>query len=274
MGARVVLLRDPARAQATVHALQRVGLEAACTPLVFTVWPEDTSELKQRVGELAAGAYDWLVLTSVTTVKAVHQLLAGVPLPPALQLAAVGTSTAQAAQDLLGIPPAFTPEVQSAAGLCAQWRPAPGARICYPHGDLASSTLGSWLAAQPVHATEATAYRTVADARGLALIDTTPAPADVPVLLPGQLAGHLAGFAAAIFTAPSIVRRFAELAGGRPEHLATVAIGQPTARQLQELGWPVHAIAETPTPEGLARAAVRALAGISHHEFLATRTGE
>ena len=274
MSAQVVLLRDPARAQATVHALEHVGLTAFCTPLIFTVWPADTTALRHRVDELVAGGYDWLVLTSATTVKALHQVLGHRQLPQGLQLATVGTHTAEVAKDLLGISPSFTPSVQSAAGMSRQWVLPDDARIYYPHGDLASSTLSDWLATQKVHCTEVIAYRTVRDAQGLIQIDPRPVPADVQVLAADELIRNLNEVDAAIFTAPSIVRHFAALVVKQPQHLATVAIGKPTAAALEQLGWQVDAIAESPTPLGLTHATTRALAEHGHNEFLATRTGE
>ncbi|MEF9982797.1 MAG: uroporphyrinogen-III synthase, partial [Glutamicibacter sp.] len=59
-----------------------------------------------------------------------------------------------------------------------------------------------------------------------------------------------------VFSAPSVVRRFVQLAGTQlPGKLQTIAIGHPTARAMERAGLPVHAVASAPTPQGLARAA-------------------
>ncbi|MGP9607323.1 uroporphyrinogen-III synthase [Glutamicibacter sp. AOP38-B1-38] len=260
---QALILRDAARAAATVREFEQLGIESCCARLIDTVWPADRSELSRGVAALAAGSYQWLVLTSVNTVEVIATLLAGRPLPPRLRVAAVGTKTAKAARARLGVDADFVPTEQSAAGMVAQWRLEPGQKIFYPHGDLASSTLSAGLGAHEVH--EVLAYRTVAAGSGGAPLTAVPAPPGIRVLAPEEITRQLDRLDLLVFSAPSIVRRFVQLAGDRlPERVKTVAIGQPTAAALRAAGLRADAIAAEPTPAGLARAAQELLHNANH----------
>lgn len=271
MAYQALILRDAARAAATVQEFEKLGITSWCARLIDAIWPQDTAALSSMAAALRAGSYDWLVLTSATTVAVLHELLDGRPLPQSLELAVVGAKTAQSARELLGLETDFQPEVQSAAGMAAQWAPPAGARICYPHGDLASGTLGDFLAGLPVQVDEVIAYRTVDAGTPGRPVPGPAAPEHVTRLDPAQIGAKLEELDLVVFSAPSIVRRFVQLAGGRlPERVHTLAIGQPTARALEAAGLPVHGTAQDPGPVGLAQAA-RGVLGIDQ---AAQRTAE
>ncbi|WP_404285848.1 uroporphyrinogen-III synthase [Glutamicibacter arilaitensis] len=260
---QALILRDAARAAATVREFEKLGIESFCARLIDTVWPADLSELNAGIEALLAGSYHWLVLTSVNTVEVISTLLAGRRLPPRSKVAAVGTKTAKAARTRLGVDPDFVPAEQSAAGMVAQWQLEPGQKIFYPHGDLASSTLSAGLSAHAVH--EVVAYLTVAAGSGGAPLGQLPAPPGIHVLAPEEIPQALDGLDLLVFTAPSIVRRFVQLAGvNLPDRVKTVAIGQPTAAALRSAGMAADAIAGEPTPAGLARAAQELLPNANH----------
>ncbi|WP_313812633.1 uroporphyrinogen-III synthase [Glutamicibacter sp.] len=259
MGANALILRDAARAAATVREFTRLGITSRCAQLIAAIWPEDTAELEAACQRLRAGAFDWLVVTSANTVYVLAQLLDCRQLGPELKLAVVGTKTAQVAKELLGLDPAFRPRVQSAEGMLAGWRPEAGAKIFYPHGDLASTTLAQGLAEQQVFVTEAVAYRTV-HAPAAREVHRRPAPEGIQSIAPEQIPAVLGELDLIVFTAPSIARRFVQLAGASlPPQCRTIAIGQPTAAALRALALPVHAVAEDPGPRGIAAAAAKLL---------------
>ena len=207
---QALILRDAARAAATVREFEKLGITSWCSRLIDAIWPQDTAALSSMAAALRAGSYDWLVLTSATTVAVLHELLEGRPLPQSLKLAVVGAKTAQSARELLGLETDFQPEVQSAAGMAAQWAPPAGARICYPHGDLASSTLGDFLAGLPVQVDEAIAYRTVDAGTPGRPVPGPPAPEHVTRLDPALIGAKLEELDLVVFSAPSIVRRFTQ----------------------------------------------------------------
>ncbi|HCJ53163.1 MULTISPECIES: uroporphyrinogen-III synthase [Glutamicibacter] len=256
MAYQALILRSPARAAATVQEFDQLGLTSWCAQLIETVWPADRSSLQRMASELVAGAYSWLVFTSVNTVKVVQQVLDGQPLPEPLRLASVGEKTTEAIERYLGRSVDFEAEEQSAAGMLAAWVPEPGARICYPHGDLASSTLADGLGKYPVQVNEFIVYETVdAPADGTPVSEPEAVPG-LNVLPANRIGDRLEEQDLVVFSAPSVVRRFVQLAGTQlPEKLQTIAIGRPTARAMERAGLPVHAVASAPTPQGLAHAA-------------------
>lgn len=254
MGHQALILREASRAAATVREFEKLGIECSSAQLIETVWPQDLSELHRSVRALVAGDYQWLVLTSVNTVKVIASILGGDQLPATLQIAAVGTKTAAIAAQLLGVSADFVPTEQSAAGMVAQWQLPAETTIFYPHGDLASSTLADGLRDHQVD--EVVAYQTVAADSGEVALEVSVAPAGAQVLSASQVPANLTRFDLVVFSAPSIVRRFAALSQNmRPAAQRNIAIGQPTAQALQQAGLSVDAIAKEPTAQSLARAA-------------------
>lgn len=256
MAYQALILRNPVRAAATVEEFEQLGIASWCAQLLDTIWPEDRGALEGMGDQLVAAEHDWLVFTSVTTVQVVEQVLAGRPLPAGLRIASVGRKTSEAVRDLLGRSADFEPEEQSAAGMVARWHPEAKARICYPHGDLASSTLADGLAELPVQVAEVIAYETVDAPNGGTPVNPAPGPTGPDVLPAASIGAKLEHVDLVVFSAPSVARRFVKLAGQRlPERTQTIAIGEPTAAAMDRAGLPVHAIAAEPTPQGLAQAA-------------------
>lgn len=101
-GVRVLVPRGGRPGRELADALTAAGLAPVVAPLITFREPDDAAPLDEGVARLAAGAYDWLVLTSERTVDA---LVAHAPGPaPALavpattRVAAVGPSTARRAR--------------------------------------------------------------------------------------------------------------------------------------------------------------------------------
>jgi len=256
MAYHALILRNPARAAATVQEFERLGITSWCAQLIDTIWPQDRAAVESMVQRLLEGSYSWLVITSVSTVQVLEQLLAGRSLPQSLRIASVGEKTSQAIAAKLGRSVDFQPQLQSAAGMLEQWQIEQGAQICYPHGDLASATLAAGLAGQPVTVDEVIAYQTVNAPADGAVLDTATAKGKLNVLQPENIGEKLGEMDLLVFSAPSVVRRFSQLFGDRlPPTVRTIAIGAPTAKSMAAASMPVHAIAAEPTPQGLARAA-------------------
>jgi uroporphyrinogen-III synthase len=170
-GLRVAVTRSADRAGALVEALAAAGAEPVLVPLIdFEVGDQDA--LSAAMCRLAAGEYRWLVISSITTVRALKQWCEAAEttlvelIPAATAVATIGpTSVAVLAAE--GIHAALAPvDIQSAAGLVELWpafAPADGGspRVLLPQSNLAEATLVDGLAAKGWDPEVVTAYRTV-----------------------------------------------------------------------------------------------------------------
>ncbi|MGX5716974.1 uroporphyrinogen-III synthase [Arthrobacter sp. MAHUQ-56] len=270
-GARVLVTRSPERSSALVEALSAAGAQPVLLPLIDFERAPDQHALDVACDALAAGAFDWLVASSATTV---HVLIGkarergpglGQLVPAKTHVAAIGPATRrllEAAGLTVTLAP---PGEQSAAGLLAVW--PGGGRVLLPQADIAAPALAEGLSAAGSTVTAVTAYRTVdypaAAERRLAVpmedADDGRQPPSYSLLTPETAAAHIAAgrINAVIAASPSAVRRISGLAPLAACKL--VAIGRSTADQAAALGLPVAAVAAEPTPEGLVAAVARAL---------------
>jgi uroporphyrinogen-III synthase len=270
-GRRVLITRNPERAGALVSLLIEQGAEALVLPLIdFERLPE-TGQLDDALESLAAGAYDWLVISSSTTVRALEErasarrLPLGQLVPDGTRIAAVGTETARALEHA-GLKVELIPGgSHSAAGLIGEW-PLGGRSVLLPQADIAERVLAEGLAAKGAHVTTVVAYRTV-DYPASPELRLFPAQGQPLALGAGNIsaAGTEVGLAearrllsadsidAVVAASPSAARRIAARLAplGRCRF---VAIGRSTAAAAREAGITVAAIAEKPTPAGIAAA--------------------
>lgn len=280
-GARVLVARSPDRAGDLVEALRKVGADPLLLPLIDFELARDQHSLDVAFDALGAGAYTWLVVSSVTTVQALEAKAAerGTTLsswlPGSLLVATIGPAT-RSFLESRGVAVDLAPTGQkSGAGLIDIWPEHQGS-VLLPQADIADPRLRRGLEARGAFVQAVTAYRTVdypADP-GRSLAACQPATPQghnaaagphrdqaAAVLTPDQAkteigAGRLAAVVAA---SPSAARRIHEdlapLGGCR-----FVAIGRSTAAEAESLGLTVAAVAEEPTASGLVAAVVRSLA--------------
>ncbi|VXB59157.1 Uroporphyrinogen-III synthase [Arthrobacter sp. 9AX] len=271
-GFRVLITRSPERSLPLVAALQGAGAQAVLLPLIDFERAADQHSLDVACDALGAGAFDWLVVTSATTV---HVLLSkaaerGLSLrewiPAGTRMAAVGPATRRLLETA-GLPVELTPrDEQSAAGLLEVWPAGPG-KVLLPQADIAPARLAEGLKAAGSTVTAVTAYRTVdypaAAERRLSIPvedgDPGQATPSYSLLTAEAAAAEIAAgrIHAVVAASPSAVRRIHALS---PLHgCRLVAIGRSTAEQAAALGLPVAAIAAEPTPPGLVTAVEEAL---------------
>ncbi|ALO66229.1 hypothetical protein AS189_06620 [Arthrobacter alpinus] len=170
-GLRVAVTRSADRAGAMADALAAAGAEPVLVPVIdFEVGEQKV--LGKSLQRLAAGEYRWLVISSITTVRALKQWCeaAGTSLealiPAATSVATIGpTSVAVLAAE--GIHAELAPvDQQSAAGLVALWPDFDSSdggspRVLLPQSNLAEPTLVEGIAARGWTPEVVTAYRTV-----------------------------------------------------------------------------------------------------------------
>lgn len=270
-GLSVVLPRSPDRAAAMTAELESRGASVALLPLIDFQFPADTGELDSALVSLRSGRFAWVIFTSVTTVRAMVRRCAalGVPastaVPAGTRIAAVGAGTRRALEDI-GLDVDLMPDGDhSARGLAESWPhpedsgPEGGAlRVLLPQADLADPALRENLTALGWDVRAVTAYCTVDyPATGVRFTPDagTGAAGTAQLLTPHDfLAAAPAAPRAVVLTSPSIVRRFLRLCAPVPRGTLLVAIGDSTAAQMTELGSTPDAVADQPTPGGIARA--------------------
>ena len=276
------MTRSADRAGALADALAAAGAEPVLVPVIdFEM--SDNDRLGDALRRLAAGEYRWLVISSITTVRALKQwcMSSGTSLaelvPAGTSVATIGP-TSVAVLEAEGVRVDLVPvEVQSAAGLVELWPSftaddcgsAAGSKVLLPQSNLAEPTLAGGLAAKGWDPETATAYRTVdypaEPGRRLTAVLAHAGPAaggKYPLLTPAQAAGEAtAGLINAVVLASgSAARRVAETMAPLPATCLAVAIGQPTRAEAERLGLRIAATAVHPTPDGIVAALAAVLA--------------
>jgi uroporphyrinogen-III synthase len=269
-GARVLVTRSPDRAAPLVSALREAGAEPLLLPLIDFERARDQHSLDVALDALRAGAYSWLVVSSITTVRALKEKAAERRLelkeliPDGVRIATIGPSSRRVLE-AEGIPVDLAPEdVQSAAGLVSVWPTGPG-NVLLPQADIADGMLAQGIEAKGAAIYAVTAYHTVdypaASERRLtaALVaangwhagDASPAPELTPEAAKAELSrGRLHAVVAA---SPSAARRIHDSLAPLRE-CRFIAIGRSTAAEAAALGLPVAATAKEPTPAGIVAA--------------------
>lgn len=252
LGWRVVITRSEDRADGLVERLRALGAEPLIYPTIAFAPPEDTGPFDEALRRLMAGGYDWLILTSVTGVSAVQERLSELGLATGnltsniqhLKLAAVGSSTAAACAELLGMQPAVVPEKFVAESLAAALGDLRGQRVLLPNADIARPKLQELLQQAGAAVDRVIAYRTVPASSGI----------DLPTLL---AAGRID---AITFTSGSTVRYFIDRIGPAAledaRRSVIACIGPITADAARAAGLPPTVVASTFNEAGLVTALV------------------
>ena len=229
--------------------LRSRGAEPLEVPTIEIRPVATTGELDRAVEDLAAGQFDWVVLTSVNGVAALRARAEASGRGPAAlgaaRVAAVGPAT-EAALRAWGVAPDLVPEVATTAALGHAFQAGPG-RVLLARADLANPELAVILRAKGWEATEVVAYHTVPVGR------LDPAARR-------RLDGGEVDWVA--FTASSTVEGFLRGYGGPPPPgVRVAAIGPVTADTARSAGIPVATTATEHTIGGLVQAIEHAVTG-------------
>jgi len=208
--------------------------------------PEDPGPLLAALGRLRA--FDWVVFSSPRAVEAVVGRVEASP--EGLRCAAVGPSTS-ASLLAAGWPVHRVAAEGTGEGLVEAFRragDAPGARVLFPASAVAREVIPAGLAALGALVERVTAYRLVTLAVDPAACASAVDRGEVQVVTfgsPSALNGLREGIGEELFL------RLART-------LPAAAMGPTTAGALREAGWRRIVVAEEPTLEALAEAALRA----------------
>ncbi|MFJ6536192.1 uroporphyrinogen-III synthase [Paenarthrobacter sp. NPDC091711] len=267
-GRRVLITRNADRARPLASLLSELGAEPLLLPLIDFERAGDQAPLDAALDQLTAGGFDWLVISSITTVRVLLEKAAqrGMALADLVasgtKVATIGPSSRKVIESV-GLTVALAPaDVQSAEGLLAVWG-ASHERVFLPQADIAAAGLRDGLAASGADVTSVVAYRTVDYPAAAELRLTAELPSDVVVsstdapvtLSPEEARAALnAGRVDAVVAAsPSAARRIAAtlLPLG---NCRLIAIGRPTAAEASRMGLTVAGTAKVPTPDGIVAA--------------------
>ncbi|MBP9204374.1 MAG: uroporphyrinogen-III synthase [Kofleriaceae bacterium] len=234
---RVALTRAAAAAAPYQAALAAIGVDAIAVAVTTTVPASATEQAALRVA--ARAGHDAIVVASASAARALAAALAGTV--PAGAVWAVGPATAAALAEH-GVA-ARVPQRADALGLAAELlAQAPRPRqVLVPRAEGGRDELLDALRAAGVEVDDRVAYRTVA----------CPVDAAVEAVLADAASGRLG---ALIAFAPSQVLALAQLGAAPAPGCRLVAIGATTAAAWQARFGRVDAVADAPTPAGVANA--------------------
>jgi uroporphyrinogen III methyltransferase/synthase len=251
-GRRVAVTRAREQASELVARLSAAGAATVEVPAIEVVEPADGGAgLDAAVGRLAAGAYEWLVLTSPNGARRLLAALRAAGRDAralgGVKLAAIGPGTADAlvAANLVPdlVPPRFVAESLLDSFPAPAPAPAPGPGVA-----------GSAAGAGRVLLLRAAVARDVLP-DGLAAagwdVDVVEAYRTRPVPLDPARAADLAAADIVTFTSSSTVANFLAAAGEGAVPPVVAAIGPVTAATATERGLEVDVEAEVHTIEGL-----------------------
>ncbi len=240
-GRRIVNTRAQHQAGALDLVLHNYGATPIHYPCIAIAPPDDTSALDAALHS----EFDLLVLTSANTVMILEEELQRLGLTfSGISTAAVGSATADAARDWLGVDVTTIPDDFSAEGLADALTITPGQRILLPQSAVARPLLRDALAARGADVIAVTAYQTVRGQGGVHLL---------PLLRAHEVD-------AVTFTSSSTARYFTErlqMEGGSIDDLASATIaciGEQTRHSAEALGMTVAVAPAIHTLDGMIEA--------------------
>jgi uroporphyrinogen-III synthase len=238
-GWRVLVPRGGKWGDGVAANLRSLGAYPVIAPMINFASADDGEALASALRDLAAGSFDWLVITSATTVDVI--VGQGAVIPPTTRIAAVGETTA-AALSLAGYAANFVPSGDnSARGLLKEWPQSEiSGRVLVPQSDIAEPTLVAGLSELGLDARFVAAYRTVG-------VPVTDAVRD------DVASGRIN---AVLVSSGSVARQIALQLAPLPSSTIVACIGPRTAYDARGAGLAVHLIAEDRSAESLVNALV------------------
>jgi len=234
-GWRVLVPRGGPWGDSVAATLRSQGAVPVIAPLINFAPSTDQATLESALADLAAGAFDWLTVTSATTVDVLYAYRAEIP--ASTRVAAVGETTA-AALNAAGYRVDLVPEEDnSAAGMAAQMielEPEPR-RILTLRSEIAKPVLTRKLTDAGHDVRSVVAYRTV----GVPVTDR---------IAHDVKSGRIN---AILVTSGSVAEQVSEQFPDIPAETVIAAIGPRTARDARRAGLGVNVVAREQTVDGL-----------------------
>ncbi|WP_203136852.1 uroporphyrinogen-III synthase [Microbacterium sp. JZ31] len=234
-GWRVLVPRGGPWGDAVAATLRSQGAVPVIAPLINFAPTDDSATLEAALADLAAGRFDWVTVTSATTVDVLYAYDAKIP--EATKVAAVGETTA-AALSAMGYRVDLVPESDnSAAGMARQMNglePEPR-RILTLRSEIAKPVLTEMLIDAGHDVRSVVAYRTV----GVPAKDTV-----IRDVVTGRIN-------AILVTSGSVAEQVREQFPHIADRTVIAAIGPRTAYDAEQIGLPIQLIAPEQTIDSL-----------------------
>lgn len=235
-GWRVLVPRGGPWGDGVAASLRSQGAVPVVAPLINFAPTTDQAALDRALEKLAAGAYDWLTVTSATTVDVMFAHRAVVP--RTTKIAAVGETTAAALQ-AVGYEVALVPENDnSAEGMAEQMIALEGDRsrkVLALRSEIAKPVLSRLLQEAGHDVDSVVAYRTV----GVPVTDR---------IMRDVENGRIN---AILITSGSVAQQVREQFPVIPEETLLAAIGPRTATDAVKAGLPITVVADRQTVDAL-----------------------
>jgi len=240
-GKRVVNTRARHQAAELDLLLRERGATPLSYPCLEIVPPVDVAPLDAALADLVAGRFDWLALTSANTVRAITDRLAALdlrlPAAPAFATAAIGLTTAETAEAVLGLREAIIAPEGRGESLARAIPITAGARVLLPVSDIARPDAADLLRQRGAAVTVVTAYRTMTGSGGV----------DLPCLLRRQQVDAVT-FASPSAVAGFVARLHAEGGDlGNFDGVAVVSLGPITQDEAKSRGFGQSSMSAMPT---------------------------
>ena len=220
--------RDPA--EEMVELLRMHGAIPQRVPTIAVEPPRTPAQMERAVKGLVDGRYQWIVFTSINSVRAVWEKFTEFGLDArafsGVRIACVDSATGDAVRALGIVPELVSADQQSSAGLLDDFPEYddildPVDRVLLPRADIATETLAEGLRERGWEIDDVTAYRTVRAA---------------PPAAPIREAIKTGGFDAVCFTSSSTVRNLVGIAGKPHARSMVACLGPKTAETAREFG--------------------------------------
>jgi len=240
-GWRVLVPRGGPWGDGVAASLRGQGATPVVAPLINFAPTNDQESLDAALAALAAGEFDWLTVTSATTVDVLYAHRAVIP--ASTRVAAVGETTAAALQAVgyrVDLVPADDNSASAMADQLIALEPAPS-RILTLRSELAKPVLTRRLIEAGHDVRSVVAYRTVG----------------VPVT--ERIAADVASgrINAILVTSGSVAEQVREQFPDLPADTVIAAIGPRTAKDARKLGLTVDVVADQQTVTALIGAVSR-----------------
>jgi len=248
-GWRVLVPRGGPWGDGVAAALRDRGASPVIAPLINFAPADDQPALEAALAKLAAGGFDWLTVTSATTVDVLSSY--GAVIPETTKVAAVGETTA-AALVAAGYHADIVPsEENSARGMLEEWEAATGGatglHVLALRSAIAKQVLSIGLERMGHHVEAVVAYRTVGVPVSAKVADDVRAGRVNAVLV----------------TSGSVAEQVQQQLGPLPESTLVAAIGPQTKKDAAKVGLRVDVIARERSAESLIDAVVDAATALA-----------